>query len=261
MSSSREQAQHARGVGVVGRLLQQMLVDDHDGVGAEHRAFRMTREHRARLVAGQPLRVVHRRLVRAGVLGTWAGSTVNGIAALRNSSARRGEAEARIRDMHPDSIQRTRSKASHRCLRTSDVGWPPNQTLSYGATLRGKEAEFRVWAPIPHEITLRLTRTGAEPQNIPMRRDGEDFVAVAAAAAVTATPTFSTTARRFPIPFRAFCPKVCTAHPRSSIPRRSSGPTMDGAASRFAITSSTNCTSGPSRPKARSTAPLRSSNT
>ena len=58
-----------------------------------------------------------------------------------------------------------------------------NQTLSYGATLRGKKAEFRVWAPIPNEITLRLTHVGAEPRDIPMRRDGEDFVAIAAASA------------------------------------------------------------------------------
>jgi maltooligosyltrehalose trehalohydrolase len=58
-----------------------------------------------------------------------------------------------------------------------------NQTLSYGATLRGEEAEFRVWAPVPKEITLRLTREGAGPQNIPMRRDGDDFVAIATAAA------------------------------------------------------------------------------
>jgi maltooligosyltrehalose trehalohydrolase len=58
-----------------------------------------------------------------------------------------------------------------------------NQTLTYGATLRGKEAEFRVWAPIPREITLRLTRHGAQPQDIPMRRGGEDFVAVAEVAA------------------------------------------------------------------------------
>ena len=58
-----------------------------------------------------------------------------------------------------------------------------NQTLSYGATLRGKEAEFRVWAPVPKEITLRLTREGAGPQNIPMRRDGDDFVTIATAAA------------------------------------------------------------------------------
>ena len=58
-----------------------------------------------------------------------------------------------------------------------------NQTLSYGATRHGKEADFRVWAALPNEITLRLTRVGAEPQDIPMRRDGEDFGAIAAAAA------------------------------------------------------------------------------
>ena len=58
-----------------------------------------------------------------------------------------------------------------------------HQAVFYGATLRGKDVEFRVWAPIPNQITLRLTRAGAEPRDIPMRRDGEDFVATAAAAA------------------------------------------------------------------------------
>ena len=56
------------------------------------------------------------------------------------------------------------------------------QTSSYGATLNGDQVEFRVWAPIPREITLRLMRVGAEPQDIAMRRDGEDFVATAPAA-------------------------------------------------------------------------------
>lgn len=51
------------------------------------------------------------------------------------------------------------------------------QTLSYGATLNGDHAEFRVWAPIPREITLRLMRAGTEPQDIPMHRAGEDFIA------------------------------------------------------------------------------------
>ena len=40
-----------------------------------------------------------------------------------------------------------------------------------------------MWAPIPNQITLRLARAGAQPQDIPMRRDGEDFVATATAAA------------------------------------------------------------------------------
>ena len=57
------------------------------------------------------------------------------------------------------------------------------KTLSYGATLNGNEAEFRVWAPIPREIRLRLMRVGKEPQDIAMRRDGEDLVATAAASA------------------------------------------------------------------------------
>jgi maltooligosyltrehalose trehalohydrolase len=56
-------------------------------------------------------------------------------------------------------------------------------SLSYGATLRGNKAEFRVWAPIPNEITLRLTRIGERPVDIRMRRYGEDFVATAAARA------------------------------------------------------------------------------
>ena len=69
MSSSREQTQHARGIGVVVGFLQQMLIDDHDGVGAQHRALWMSSEHRARLVAGQPLRIVHGLLVGGGLLG------------------------------------------------------------------------------------------------------------------------------------------------------------------------------------------------
>jgi hypothetical protein len=78
-----------------------------------------------------------------------------------------------------------------------------NQTLSYGATLRGKKAEFRVWAPIPNEITLRLTHVGAEPRDIPMP------------PLVTDTPIFSTVGRRFLTRFHAFSLKVCMAHPRS----------------------------------------------
>ncbi len=54
--------------------------------------------------------------------------------------------------------------------------------MSYGASLNGDQAEFRVWAPIPNQITLRLMRAGAEPQDIAMQRDGEDFVATALAA-------------------------------------------------------------------------------
>ena len=48
--------------------------------------------------------------------------------------------------------------------------------------MQGRDAvEFRVWAPTPREITLRLTRAGEQPQDIPMRRDGEEFVATAEA--------------------------------------------------------------------------------
>jgi maltooligosyltrehalose trehalohydrolase len=57
------------------------------------------------------------------------------------------------------------------------------QTVTYGATVRGPEVEFRVWAPTPQEIALRLMRTGQPAQDIPMRREGEDFVAVATAHA------------------------------------------------------------------------------
>ncbi len=58
---------------------------------------------------------------------------------------------------------------------------PATQTKSYGATIRGDQVEFRMWAPTPKEITLRLWRAGQQPQDIPMRRDGEDFVATAKA--------------------------------------------------------------------------------
>ena len=57
------------------------------------------------------------------------------------------------------------------------------QKLAYGAWLKGDQAEFRVWAPFQREITLRLMRDGSAPQDLRMGRDGEDFVATAAATA------------------------------------------------------------------------------
>jgi maltooligosyltrehalose trehalohydrolase len=51
------------------------------------------------------------------------------------------------------------------------------QTSPYGATVRVAEVDFRVWAPTPQQITLRLLRLGQPPQDIAMRREGEDFIA------------------------------------------------------------------------------------
>ncbi len=55
------------------------------------------------------------------------------------------------------------------------------QTKSYGATIHGDTVEFRVWAPKPEQLHLRLMRRGQHPEEIPMRREGEDFVASARA--------------------------------------------------------------------------------
>ncbi len=78
------------------------------------------------------------------------------------------------------------------------------QSLTYGVTLNGDQAEFRVWAPAQRNLTLRLLRKARTPtlpklalvegpgldgapastqRDIPMRREGDDFVATA-----TATP-------------------------------------------------------------------------
>lgn len=57
------------------------------------------------------------------------------------------------------------------------------QTLEYGAKLLGDKAEFRVWAPKPRKLKLRLLRYGQPPKEIAMHRDGEDFVAVTVASA------------------------------------------------------------------------------
>jgi maltooligosyltrehalose trehalohydrolase len=57
------------------------------------------------------------------------------------------------------------------------------QGLPYGATVRGAEVEFRVWAPIPRGITLRLIRADGQSKEIMLDRDGEDFVASAPASA------------------------------------------------------------------------------
>ena len=53
----------------------------------------------------------------------------------------------------------------------------------YGAALQAGRAAFRVWAPTPQSLKLRLIRAGAKPIDIPMHRDGQDFVADAEAAA------------------------------------------------------------------------------
>ena len=50
--------------------------------------------------------------------------------------------------------------------------------LTYGAAPAGYTAEFRVWAPAPGSLKLRLL-SGA--RDLPMQRDGEDFVATAPA--------------------------------------------------------------------------------
>lgn len=56
------------------------------------------------------------------------------------------------------------------------------QAPSYGATLNGEIAEFRVWAPFQRKLTLRLIR-GAATEDIAMLSDGEDFIAAAVASA------------------------------------------------------------------------------
>jgi maltooligosyltrehalose trehalohydrolase len=53
----------------------------------------------------------------------------------------------------------------------------------YGATVRGNEVEFRVWAPNLNTVTLRLMRAGRAAEDIPMHREGQDFVATAEARA------------------------------------------------------------------------------
>ena len=54
-------------------------------------------------------------------------------------------------------------------------------TLAYGATVNDNQVEFRVWAPAPEKLTLRV-KNRAGQQDIPMKRDGEDFIATAPAA-------------------------------------------------------------------------------
>lgn len=57
------------------------------------------------------------------------------------------------------------------------------ETQSYGATLKGEVAEFRVWAPFQRKVSLRLTRAGSTTEDFPMQPDGEDFVAAVPASA------------------------------------------------------------------------------
>jgi maltooligosyltrehalose trehalohydrolase len=54
--------------------------------------------------------------------------------------------------------------------------------LRYGARFNGHGVDFRVWAPQQRGIKLRLQR-GSSAEDIPMRRQGDDFVASAPASA------------------------------------------------------------------------------
>ena len=47
------------------------------------------------------------------------------------------------------------------------------ETQSYGATLKGEVAEFRVWAPFQRKVSLRLTRAGSTTEDFPMQPDGD----------------------------------------------------------------------------------------
>jgi maltooligosyltrehalose trehalohydrolase len=52
-----------------------------------------------------------------------------------------------------------------------------SQGLSYGATLNGGRVDFRVWAPLQRQITLRVLRPSEAAQDVAMHREGEEFVA------------------------------------------------------------------------------------
>src|SRR5271165_349330 len=127
----------------------------------------------------------------SGFSGMFAGSTVKVMPALRSSWARRGEAEARM-SMPLHSTQG--AYASFGTRGTSEVGMGTsarshagNSKLetrnSFGATLNSSEAEFRVWAPAQKSIKLRLISKGGGVNELPMQRDGDDFVANVAASA------------------------------------------------------------------------------
>jgi maltooligosyltrehalose trehalohydrolase len=60
---------------------------------------------------------------------------------------------------------------------------PAKQNPSYGTSIKGDHVEFRVWAPLPAKLSVRLMRAGSGTEDIPMERDGEDFVATAPAVA------------------------------------------------------------------------------
>ena len=99
--ASGQQPQHSRGIVRISRLFQQVPIHHDYGVSAEYHIVGVSREDCTGLVAGQALRVRQGLFFGVGCSAIWAGSTVKEIPALRRSSERRGEAEARIRGMQP----------------------------------------------------------------------------------------------------------------------------------------------------------------
>jgi len=59
------------------------------------------------------------------------------------------------------------------------------QILNYGATFKGNETEFRVWAPAQCFLSLRLLRRARSQTHaidLPVQREGDDFVATVPAS-------------------------------------------------------------------------------
>ncbi len=85
--------------------------------------------------------------------------------------------------MHSDSTD-CESYASLGAAGTSDVAVKTAaQNQWYGASVIDDHVTFRVWAPAPKAMTLRLWRAGTAPQDLPMHRFGGDFTGIAKAAA------------------------------------------------------------------------------
>ena len=64
--TAAEQAQHAQRIRLINRLAENLAVDGHGRVGAEHARLGAQREHGARLFDREPLDVRGRRFVGVG---------------------------------------------------------------------------------------------------------------------------------------------------------------------------------------------------
>ena len=136
---SCSRAQHAHGVGGVGGLAQNLAVDHHDGIGAEHDVAGCRQPPPSPSPRQPAARIPPEFPRRVSVSSTSAALTTKGIPALRNSSLRRGDREA-SNNIHPHATMSNQANMERASRLLGKMKIPPRDVLRRRTGARGVAA-------------------------------------------------------------------------------------------------------------------------